>query len=331
MNPAFARSSLHGMRLFLVTAVLALNACQNDGIEDLPQAPVSFKLANGNYLSEPAYDDYNPVVARLSNGYLALVFASNRTCGATGCTANNIFVATSVTPYSNDGHLPAFNAPQIVLDNGSASNFAATVRLAVVVSGTNINVYFQTGSGLISNTNTFNPVSASPIIGNVFGSIAEYNCYSHKMLGLDASNLMFAVNAAGTLLYRFNPATSGVGCMSANVSNSALGLNKSVTLLASADTGISDAYFATDASGTMSAQTATRAGPKITTLTSGLANYSLQLTNAGIFNSSSPAGSLLIISASTGAGSPSDMYAITSPTPGALWRKYVAFGTQPSP
>lgn len=317
--------------LLLLAATLGSGACENNSSDIAPLPPGSLKLANGNYLSDPVYDDYNPVIVRLSNGYLALVFASNRTCGATGCTANNIFVATSVAAYSNDGHLPAFHAPQIVLDNGSAANFAGTLRLAAVASGTNINVYFQTGSGSISNTNTFNPVSASPIMGNVFGSIAEYNCYNNKMLGLDASNLMFAVNTAGTLLYRFNPANSGVGCMGANVSNGAFALNKSVALLSGTDTGISDAYFATDNSGTVSAQSATNAGPKITVLTTGLAAFSLQLTNASVLNSASPAGNLLIFSAATGPGKPSDLYALTSHTTGALWRKYVTYGTQPVP
>ena len=317
--------------LVLLTAILTLGACQNETTGAALGTHATFRLANGNYVSDAAYDDYGPVVIQLSNGYLVLVFASNRTCGIYNCTAHNIFVATSVSPYSAPGVLPAFNPPQIVLDNGSASNFTSALRLAAVASGTNVNVYYQVSGALISNTNSFNPVSASAIMGNVFSAIAEYNCYNNKMLGLDAANQMLAVNTAGTLAYRFNPASSGIGCIGGNVNNPAFASNKSLALLSSVDTGINDAYFATDNSGTVTALSATSAGPKVTILSTGLADYGLQLTNASVLNAANPAGNLLVFSATPGPGKPSDLYVLTSHTPAALWRKYVAYGAQPVP
>jgi hypothetical protein len=317
--------------VLLVTQLWFVACAQIDQGEPVVDR-ATLKLANGAAISEAAYDDYSPIVVRLSNGYLALVFGSTRSC-ALSCTNHNIFVASSVSPYAGDGSLPAFNTPQPLVENGfSPVNGAGRWRLSISVSGNNITIYAQQPGGQIRTSGVINPVSASQInVGAILDVITEYMCYSNNMLGIDATGQMLAANTAGTQVFRFNPNTSASQCMSANVANPKLSTGTHISLMRQTSTGIADAYIASDTAGNASAQTATSNGPQMTALKASLAGHGLVLTGISVFQAATAAGDLLTFSAAPGIGQKSDLYVMKYPTPQVLWSSYVAFGQQPQP
>jgi len=304
------------------------SACGNLPVEDVHLGQSSLKLANGNTISSDLYDDYNPVVVRLGNGYLALVFGSTRSCSVS-CTNHNIFIATSVAPYIAGAALPAFNDPQPITANASALNASTAFQLAAIASGNNITVYAQQNAGLISTTDSINPVAAAPInVGAMLNSITEYNCYNHRMLGLDAAGLMIATNTGGTLVFRFNPNLIGGGSCG-TVSNVNLASGRHVSLLSLTASGIADSFFVSDAAGNLRLASATSSGRKVTDLADSLGRAGLISTSASVMTTPQASGDLLFFSAASGVGQKSDLYLATSPSPGTLWQRYVPFGSQP--
>ncbi|MFO1479408.1 MAG: hypothetical protein U1F40_04310 [Turneriella sp.] len=328
--------SLKYLRKLLLTipAAVALNtvACSNSEVTFEGIEPSRLKLADGSSISQAATDDYSPIIVRLSNNYLALVFGSTRSC-ALSCTNHNIFVASSVSAYAGTGTLPAFNTPQPFVMNGfSPLNYSSRPRLAAVASGTNVTVYLQTSGGQIMTSEPFNPVSASPInLSTGPNLIMEYMCYSNNMLGVDATGQMIAANTAGTQVYRFNPNTSASQCMSANVANPKLSAGTHISLMRQASTGIADGYVVSDTAGKVSAQSVTSSGPQLQGLIDGLARNGLISTGVSVMQGASEAGDLITFSAAPSVGGLSDLYVLLSPKPANLWQQYVAAGSQPSP
>ncbi len=312
----------------LFVALLA-SGCATDYVEEMTAPPARFKLANGSPISEAAYDDYNPILLQLSNGYLALVFASTRACAS--CTGHNVFIASSVSTYAGDGKLPAFNAPQVVTANSAVLNFTTRLRLAGIASGNNINVFMKDSSMNISNTGMQNPVSAVPI--NIPGSlptIANYYCYAGTLLGLDAAGLMISTVLPSGPISRYNPGGSDM-CPVNTFSNTGMVSAVNISVVRASEIGIAEGFLVTDSTGKLTAQTATKSGPVIQNFADTLTQNSLFLTSATAFKANVPAGDLLVFSAAPGAGLNSDMYIIANKTPSALWLKYVPYGTQPQP
>jgi len=310
---------------------LLLVACTHAGntFEGIEQGRL--KLADGSTISQAATDDYSPIIVRLSNNYLALVFGSTRSCPQS-CSNHNIFVASSVAAYSGAGSLPAFNAPQVITANASPLNSTTRWRLAVQASGTNIIIYAQSPGGQISTSAAINPVSATYInVGAMLAPITEYMCYSNNMLGLDATGQMIAANTAGTQVYRFNPNTSASQCTVANVANPKLSTGTHISLMRQTSTGIADGYIVSDTAGKVSAQSVTSSGPQLQVLIDGLASSGLVSTGVSVMQGASEAGDLITFSAAPSVGGLSDLYVLLSPKPAALWKQYVAAGAQPSP
>lgn len=314
----------------LLVTHLWLAACAQAPVEDTPYTRASLKLADGSLISNAASDDYSPIIVRLSNGYLALVFGSTRTCSVS-CSNHNIFIASSVAAYNDDGKLPAFNQPQPITANASPLNSTFGHQLAVAASGTNITVYAQTPGGLISTTGSINPVSVAPInVGAMLSSITEYNCYNHRMLGLDSAGLMIAANVAGTLVFRFNQSLIGGGSCG-SIANPAMAEALHLAAMRQTSTGIVDAYLGAEISGGARAHSATSSAPPMADLSVDLAAQGLFPTSVSVFQGATEAGDLITFSAAPGFGQKSDLYVMKTPTPKLLWSQYVAFGQQPQP
>lgn len=321
----------------LISALLAGSSffvgCTSPADGNLKAAEPSFKLVDGSAISDAAYDDYSPIIVRLSNNYLALVFGSTRTCSQ-GCTAHNIFVAVSVAPYADTGTLPAFSPPQPAVMNGvSPLAIATKPRLAVVASGTSITIYVQTAGTSIKTTGSQIPVAGA--VFNVPSGLMPINdnyCYMNDLLGMDATGMMIAANTAGTQTYRFNPnAPSGGSCPTAGMTNPKLATGTHISLVRQTSTGIPDSFIVSDTSGKISAQTVTSDGPQLALLKDGLQSNSLVSTGVSVMQGATAAGDLITFSAAPAAGQKSDLYVLLSPKPAALWLSYVSFGQQPVP
>ncbi|MBN8219304.1 MAG: hypothetical protein J0L53_00190 [Spirochaetes bacterium] len=297
---------------------------------DVP-AP-GFKLTNGNSVSDAGYDDYHPILLRLSNNFLVLVFASNRPCPTCGGGTHSIYIAPSVAAYQNDGKLPAFYPPQVILENAAAKSYSTRLRLAATVSGTTFNIYIKDSSGIISETGAITAVAnVSPDVFGSANNIAAYNCYSGTMLGLDATGQMISTAGTSGPISRYNPASALPFCPTNVLSNTAMASAVNISYVRSADIGINEGFLVTDTAGRLSAHTATVKGPYLLGFNDFLAGSGLYLTSATAFLAGQSAGDLLVFSASAGAGLPSDLYIIANKTPAALWLKYTKFGAQPVP
>ncbi len=314
-----------------LTALLAGGACAHNSEQAAPLPQASFLLSDGNPVSASGYDDYNPIVLQLSNGSLALVFASTRTCSV-ACTNHNIFIASSVSAYTNNGKLPAFNAPQPVTANASALNFSTRLRLAANASGNNITVFVKDTAGIISTTGAVSPVSAVPInVGASLPAIAAYNCYAGTMLGIDATGLMISTAGASGPISRYDSTSAIPFCPTNTLTNTAMASAVNISIVRASAIGIAEGFLVTDTAGTLRAHTATSAGPVMKNFGETLTQSKLFLTSATAFQASQAAGDLLVFSASAGAGLPSDMYILANRTPSALWLNYTVFGAQPTP
>ena len=314
----------------LILLAFFLGACVNDSESPASLPSTNFKLADGSPISEAAYDDYNPILLQLSNGYLALVYASTRTC-AGGCSGHNIFIASSTAAYTNDGKLPAFNAPQPVTANSSLLNYASRLRLAAISSGTNINVFAKAASGSIQYTGMVSPVSAVPVNTSFMSSVITSVCQSEALLGFDAAGLMFTSAGASGPISRFDYNNSFPGCPTNTFANTSIGAAINISYVRAADIGISEGFLVAESTGRLSAHTATSSGPVIQTFSDAMTRNSLYMTSATVFNASTATGDLLVFSAAPSAGANSDMYIIANKTPSALWLKYTPYGTQPHP
>lgn len=314
----------------LLFALLAAG-CAVNNTGEITAPPASFKLVNGNPVSDAAYDDYNPIVLQLSNGNLALVFASTRPCAS--CTGHNIFVASSASPYAGDGILPAFNTPQNFVTNGvSPLNYGSRLRLAAVTTGNNIIVFAKGTSGSIEYSIPVSPVSAGPInVSASMNTVITGTCSTQALLGMDAAGMMLTSAGSSGPISRFDYNMSVPGCPINTFTNASIGLAINVSHLRAAEIGISEGFFVTDSAGRLSAHTATNAGPVIKSFSDTMSSNSLFLTSATVFKANAAAGDLLVFSAAASAGANSDLYFVANKTPGAMWLKYTSYGTQPKP
>lgn len=106
-------------------------------------------LADGSPISTDEYEEYDPVLLTRDDGYLVLLFASNRDCG--GCTPNynNLFVSVSTDPYYGDLELPTFNEPVVVLADGADPvNSINRLEFIAEAAGPNVMLMYRNGPGL---------------------------------------------------------------------------------------------------------------------------------------------------------------------------------------
>lgn len=323
---------LKALKFYISGLALLAISCVAELQPELAVPAASFRLANGGSVSDAVYDDYHPILLRLSNNFLVLVFASNRPCPTCGGGTTSIYIAPSVAAYQNDGKLPAFYPPQVILENAAAKSYSTRLRLAATVSGTTFNIYIKDTSGVISETGAITAVpNISPDVFGSANSIAAYNCYSGTLLGLDATGQMISTAGTSGPISRYNPASASPFCPTNVLSNTAMASAVNISYVRSADIGIGEGFLVADTAGKLSAHTATAKGPFIQDFNEFLARNGLYLTSATAFQSSQSAGDLLVFSASAGAGLPSDLYILANKTPAALWLKYTKFGAQPTP
>ena len=181
-----------------VSALMGLVACSESGTPIKLKGGASLRLADGTPISQTSTDEYNPQVLQMPDGFLVLVFGSDRSCGT--CTANthNIFVTRSVSAYNNDARLPAFNAPTVA---SPTINLASVVTFAVTKSGSNLRIYYNNVSGNIVS------LDVTTAGANLSGptAIANTTWQQTNLVGIDAVGAkVFGKNANG--VYLFDPA-----------------------------------------------------------------------------------------------------------------------------
>ena len=162
----------------------------------------SLRLADGSTISRDDSDEYNPYIVRLSDGYLVLVFGSNRNGGL-----HNIFMAKSVEPY-NGFDLPFFNTPVVVTNNGPAIDDANPIKFAAVADTTTVILYVNLHSdsgfirkGVITDPNT-------PNFSPALAAITNTSENSYNIIGVSADGERLITTDSGGIAYVIDPNTT---------------------------------------------------------------------------------------------------------------------------
>lgn len=291
--------------------VLAATACKGaEAPAKLMKA--SLALADGTPISQAATDEYNPYVVKMPDGFLMLVFGSDRSCG--GCTAgtHNIFVARSVAAYTDDAKLPAFNTPSAFTVGGTPLNSATAVSFAATKNSAQLRIYAANG-GVIQYAD-LSPTT-TPYNITALTSIPHFALARTTLLGINAAgNSLFARASAASQPFYFDPAnnTGGMTKIAANTGAS------SIVQVASAYSGRDDAFFVLSA-GSVSSASHTGQGAAHTQVNTSLTTAKVSAKAMSVLYTGTRAGELVFVSASETGSSLQDIYVLDGTNAGFMW------------
>jgi hypothetical protein len=190
------------MSYFAVIAALTLLLCANcapkptEGV-DLTHARATLQLVDGSSVSSDIYDDVNPVLIQKPDGFLVLLFASNRDCAYT-CTGYNIFIAESIEPVYDPYDLPAFNFPE-PLNEALAPLDISTGRFPFHAAWyqNQIRIYYDAGGSIYSaRVNPGNIVDG--MVGQTPSAVGNSSHNADRLVSVDFRTLrMTTVDGPG--------------------------------------------------------------------------------------------------------------------------------------
>ena len=312
------------MRHLLLLGFIALLAanCSKPTIKDLDgkiKGKASLRLADGSTISRDDSEEYSPYMLKMDDGYLVLIFGSNRTdCG--NCSGHNIFFARSLTTF--DGvDLPFFNAPAALNVSGTPFNAAGQINFAVKKNGAGVRVFVNlaTASDFIRYADV-NDVSSPTISG--WTTIINTNHESNKIIGIAADgNMLYSTDSSG-VGYAFNPMSSA----SASPFGAGMDNATSAAPVRQENSGYENSIFGISYGTTYAAAGAQYLGP-IFDLNTSLAFSGLAISKISTFVTDSAANDLVLFSAiDIFSGGTEDLYVITSHTSKGLWEIAGFFG-----
>jgi|JI10StandDraft_1071094.scaffolds.fasta_scaffold21551_4 hypothetical protein len=301
-----------------VSALMGLVACSESGTPIKLKGGASLRLADGTPISQTSTDEYNPQVLQMPDGFLVLVFGSDRSCGT--CTANthNIFVTRSVSAYNNDARLPAFNAPTVA---SPTINLASVVTFAVTKSGSNLRIYYNNVSGNIVS------LDVTTAGANLSGptAIANTTWQQTNLVGIDAVGAkVFGKNANG--VYLFDPAGNTPSLVAMATATNA----DSIMHVNAAFSGIADAYF-TLTGGKVSAASYTTAGGDVLSLNTVFSSAKVTVKSLNALHTGVKRGEFIFLSAAEAGVAKQDLYVLDGTTPGNTWDNLATKPPAPAP
>lgn len=271
----------------------------------------SLALADGSPISQAATDEYNPHIVKMPDGYLVLVFGSDRSCG--GCTAgtHNIFVTRSVAPYNNDQKLPAFNAPAVFTVASTPLNLSSALTFAATKSGSNVRIYLNNAQGIIQfadflpTAGTFNAASLTSIVNAVWRKLV--------VIGIDDLGTGIYGRSSSGQVYWLNPAVINI-----NLEAMAATGSLSVARVAPEQSGMQDAYLRLQ-DGNVTAASYTASGSGITKLQLSLNAANVTAKAVSVAHAGSAAGDFIVLSGSESGKASQDLYVADGLTPANAW------------
>lgn len=274
----------------------------------------SLRLADGSTISRDDSDEYSPYLIKMDDGFLVLVFGSNRDCGGS-CSAgtHNLFVARSLTTF--DGvNLPFFATPTVLTYSVTPLNSTSQISYAVKKNGTGLRVFvnLQSDSDNINYGDISNPSTPS-VSAWTQAANATNRLYSIIGISGDGSQV-FATDSSG-IGYAFDPANANA----ATAFGYGLDNATSATQVRQENSGYDDAILGVYYSSTYAAAGAQYFGP-IIDLDTSLALSGLSITNISTFSADDAANDVVLFSAfDYFGGFTQDLYVITSHTSKDLW------------
>lgn len=272
----------------------------------------SLRLSDGSTISQDSSDEYNPYIVRLSDGYLVLVFGSNRS------GLHNIYMTKSIEPF-NGFEIPFFAPPVMVTNATSAIDDADKISFAAVASGTSVELYvnLHTASYFIRKGAVTNP--NSPDISPALASITNTGQQDHTIIGVSDDGTNLITTDLSGIAYAINPNQTTAG----GTYGFGLDYATSATQVRFDNTGYNDSMMGTYYGSTVATTGSFPFGPII--------DFDFSLLEAGLFIThintlygASAAEDVVIFSANDGISD--DMYVVTSHTSGMLWQTVAGFG-----
>ncbi|AFM13799.1 NHL repeat containing protein [Turneriella parva DSM 21527] len=304
---------MKGMKLLAgFSMCLGLMACKGDVSPAKLSGNASLRLADGSPISQSATTEYNPYVVKMPDGFLMLVFGSDRSCG--GCTAgtHNILVARSLAAYNDDARLPAFSTPTVFTVGGTPLNSATAVSFVATKSSALLRIYLA-NAGIIQYAEL--TPTATPYNVAALSSIAQATLARSTLLGIDATGgKLFAKHASASQPFYFEPMQNTRGMTRISASTDA-----TAVLHVSADTtGQSDAFLALVNGAVVSVSHGAQ-GAELTQLAAVFKNAKVNVKSLSVLHAAAKAGELVFLSGSEAGDTKQDLFVLEGSNAGSLW------------
>lgn len=294
-----------------VTALLGLIACSDSATPIKLKGNASLRLADGTPISQAATDEYNPYVVKMPDGFLMLVFGSDRSCGGCSAGTHNIFVARSVGAYNNDQKIPAFSNPVVVTLASTPLNYASAITFAATQNGANLRIYLNNAQGIIqfadylATGGTFNTATLTSIVNSVWRRLT--------IVGIDDVGTGLYGRSSNGQVYWLNPAILNITLNAMTGTGYA-----SVARVAPAQSGIQDGYV-TLQNGTVGTSSYSAASSAITKLQSTFSTAKVTAKALSIAHTGNAAGDFFALSAADAGKTAQDLYVVEGTTPAQTW------------
>lgn len=301
----FGNAIMPGLFLSLMASACSLKQADQTKIS----GSAAFQLTDGQNISQPDTDEYNPYVIKKSDGNLIVVFGSDRSCS--GCTAgkHHILVSTSAAGYADNGVLPLFNVPQALTVASAEQSWDTAVSFAAIKTSTGIRIFVNNAAGDI--------VYADLDSGNNVSGLSDINNSSWKTMKVigaaaDATKI-FARNGSGQI-YLFNPAGSDTSLTPLNSSQGSNG----IVQVNSAHVPRQDAYL-TLMGNQVQTSSFMQMGGQVTGLNIALANAHVAIRNISTLYSANKQGEFIFLSGNQDGNSKQDLFVAEGAPPSLLW------------
>lgn len=306
---------MRGMKLLAgFSMLLGLIACRGDVSPAKLSGKTSLRLADGSPISQASTDEYNPYLVKMADGYLVLVFGSDRACAGCSAGTHNLFLARSVSVYNDDAKLPTFNAPVAFTVASNPVNDGGRISFAAVRNSAQLRIYLMS-SGIIkyADVNT----AGAPYNVAALTSIAHFGLSRTTLLGIDATGSKLVARASGAAqAFYFDP-TRNTGAMTKNAVDSS---TTSVIQVPANHAGIDDAFFALVNGAAVSA-THAASGAAHTQLNTTFATAKVTPRFMTVLYAGSKEGTLVALSAAGAGGTLDDLYILEGTSAGMLWEQ----------
>lgn len=273
----------------------------------------ALQLADGSQISRAASDEYNPQVVQMPDGFLMLVFGSDRACGACTPSTHNLFAARSVAAYENDGNLPAFNVPVAFTVSGTPLNYVLAISAVASPNGANLRVYLNNASGdiFVADVSPSGPAydasSLSPIL-NIAGQ-------KTKVIGIQFSGTkIFGSDASG--LYTFDPSANDASLHAMAAGEGA----DAILHINSAFSGMTDSLLLLK-QGAFTSASFSALGGNADSINEAIFAASFEVKNASALQTGIAGGELIFISAIEPGETQQDLYVANGATTDSVWNQ----------
>jgi len=296
-----------GRSIFFIFITLLPSCSLTKSDEKAVVLPLALRTVDGQTISRPEYDDYNPMVMKLSDGYLGVAFGSDRPCS--GCTGHNIFFAKSATVYNDNGVLPYFQIPQPVKASGVALNNGAPISFALAKGTTSPRLYVNNSAGEIVYSDITN---GSEISG--LSPINNSQWKTMKIVGTSTNGTnIFARDAMGKI-YLFNP-----GSTDTTLTPLSSAMNtQSIAQINPAHVPKQDSFITLQGNMVQSASYIGMGGP-VTGLNLAVGQAKIQIKSISILSGPTRQSEIIFLSGNRDGNPKQDMFLAEGATPTLLW------------